>query len=142
MLFFYFILFFSSHLLCSFAPIFLSPFYSRHSDPGHTSCSCTPLPTAVFVCIIFPKRFQFFLPSWTRVELCLPTVGALSSWSFFIFANKFKISPREDSNSPTKSSNIRGLPPDYRSDRLEVEHNDDKVLLQKKKLHGTRVSML
>ena len=68
------------------------------------------------------RRFQLFLASSTRVELCLPTLGALSSWSFllFIFANKFKISPRRDSNSRTNTSRIRGLPLVHRGDRLAV----------------------
>ena len=38
-------------------------------------------------------------------------IGALSAvYSFFFFANKFKISPRRDSNSRTNTSSLRGLP--------------------------------
>ena len=55
------------------------------------------------LCIFIARRLQLFLLSSTRVELCLPTLGALSSWSFLIFANKFRISPRRDSNSQTNT---------------------------------------
>ena len=72
------------------------------------------------LCIFIARRLQLFLLSSTRVELCLPTLGALSSWSFLIFANKFRISPRRDSNSRTNTSSIRGIPQDHRGDRLLV----------------------
>ena len=49
------------------------------------------------------------------------------------FANKYEISLRLDSNSPTNSSSIRRLPLDYWSDRhQELEDDDYNVLLQKK----------
>ena len=105
---------FLSDLMSS--PFFLSLVPSRNSDPGsHSRLFC---PLAFF----FARRFQLFLPSSTRVEVYLPTLGALSSFLsfFFIFANNFKISPRRDSNSRTNTTNssIRGLPLDHPSDRL------------------------
>ena len=73
---------------------------------------------------------------------CHLTLGALSSWSFYIFADRYIISPRQDSYSPINSCSIGGLPLNYRSDRLEFEHDDYKVLLQRNKQHSSRVSML
>ena len=98
--------------------------------------SLPPYPLRFVPCIFIARRFQLFLPSSTRVELCLltHTLGALSSWSFFIiiFANKFKISPRRDSNSQTNtatcSGSIRGLPLliVHRGDRLKPSNYDAK----------------
>ena len=112
-----------SHLLCS---PFCSLPPSRNSDPGsHSRLFCPPPPLRFVPCIFIARRFQLFIPSSTHVELCLPTLGALSSSSFFfppffIFANKFKISPRRGSNSRTNTSSIRGLPLVHRGDRLYV----------------------
>ena len=101
-----------------FALLFSLP-PSRNSDPGSHSRLFSP-PTHYGSCLacFIARRFQLFLTSSTRVELCLPTLGALSSWSFFFFANKFKISPRRDSNSRINTSSIRGLPLVHRGDRL------------------------
>ena len=61
-----------------------SPFYSlspsRNSDPGSHSRLFSP-PTHYGPCLAFfiARRFQLFLHSSTRVELCLPTLGPLSS---------------------------------------------------------------
>ena len=76
-----------------------------------------PLPTRVGALHFYRQKISA-LPSSTRAQ------GALSSWSFSIFANKFKISPRRDSNSRTNTSSIRGLSPlslliiDHKGDRL------------------------
>ena len=73
-------------------------------------------------CVFIARRFQLFLASSTPVELCLPTLGALSSWSFYIFANKFNIPPRRDSKSRTNTinSSIRGLTLVHRGDRCQL----------------------
>ena len=92
---------------------------------GHIAGFSSPLPTKVRA-LHFSREKISALPSSTRVELCLLTLGALSSWSsffyhfFFIFANRFKISPRRDSNSRTNTinSSIRGLPLVHRGDVL------------------------
>ena len=90
---------------------------------GHIAGSSPPSPLRL---IFIARRFQLFLPSSTRVELCLPTLRALSSsvdpffsFSSSIFANMFKISPRRDSNSRTNTSSIRGIPLDHRGDRVQ-----------------------
>ena len=122
--------FFPSHflrvlyLLFFFAlPPIVTTSYSRNSDLGsHSSLSFPPSHKRLVPCIFIARRFQLFLPSSTRVGLCLPTLGALSSWSFFIFANKFRISPRRDSNSRTNTSSIRGLPLVRRGDRLSYRY--------------------
>ena len=55
---------------------------SRDSDPGSRSRLFSPR-THYGSCLAFviARRFQLFLASSTRVELCLPTLGALSSSS-------------------------------------------------------------
>ena len=93
---------------------------SRNSDPGsHRRLFSAPAHYGSCLAFFMVGRFQLFLPASTRVELCLPTllIGDLSSWSFFIFANKFKISPQRISNSRTNTSSIRGLPLVHRGDR-------------------------
>ena len=56
---------------------------SSNSDLGSYSRPFSPVPTTVraFIFIIFmARRTQYFYPSTTRVELCVPTLrGALSS---------------------------------------------------------------
>ena len=37
-----------------------------------------PYPLRFVFCIFIARRFQLYLPSSTRVELCSPTLGALS----------------------------------------------------------------
>ncbi|CAM9334454.1 unnamed protein product, partial [Laminaria digitata] len=47
------------------------------SHSGHSSS----LPTTVRAFIFIARRVQHFLPSSTRVEVCLPTLfGAIGSW--------------------------------------------------------------
>ena len=81
---------------------------SRNSDPESYSSLFFPLPTTVRAFHFMARRLPPLLPSSTRVELCLPTLGALSSWSFSIFANRFTISPRWYSNLRINASNVRG----------------------------------
>ena len=61
-----------------FALLFSLP-PSRNSDPGSHGRLFSP-PTHYGSCIAFfiARRFQLFLPSSIRVELCLPTLGAVS----------------------------------------------------------------
>ena len=108
-------IYFPSHLLCLSFFFSLPP--SRISDPeSHSRLFFPPSPQRFVPCIFIARESQLFLPSSTRVELSLPTLGALiSSCSFFIFANKFRISPWRDSNSRTNTGSIRGLPPVHRN---------------------------
>ena len=47
---------------------------SSTSDPGSQSGPSSPLPTTVRAFVFIARRIQLFLPSSTRVELCLPTL--------------------------------------------------------------------
>ena len=108
---------------CSPSHILSSPFYSlppsRHSDPGSRSRLFFPPTHYVrFVpCICIARRFQLFFPRRLASNRVYPRslllIGALSSSLVFffilfyssIFANKFKISPRRDSNSRINTTN-------------------------------------
>ena len=77
--FFFFIPFI--HLLSS--PFFFSLPPSRNSDPrSHNRLFSPPPHYGSCLQAFIARRFQLFLPSSTRVELCLPTLGTLSSRSF------------------------------------------------------------
>ena len=76
--------------VCSYLFIFSIPFIvfallfslppGPNSDPGSVmQVLLPPYPLRFVPCIFIARRFQLFLPSSTRVELCLPTLGALSS---------------------------------------------------------------
>ena len=55
---------------------------SRNSDPGsHSRLFSRSTNYGSCLAFFIARRFQLFLPSSTRVELCVPTLGALSSWS-------------------------------------------------------------
>ena len=70
--------YFPSRLLSSPFCFSLPP--SRNSDPGSRSSLFPPSPLRFEHCIYNSGRFQLFiLPSSTRVELFLPTLGALRS---------------------------------------------------------------
>ena len=78
-------------LLFFFHPIYyLRPSFSLppsgNSDRGSHSRLFSP-PTHYGSCLAFfiARRFQLFLPSSTRVELCLPTLGALNYVDPFLF---------------------------------------------------------
>ena len=87
---------------------------------GHIASSSSPSPLRFMPCIFIARRLQPLLPPSTRVELRLPTLGALSSCFFFLFENIFKISPRWDSSSRANiiNNSIRRLPLGHRVDRL------------------------
>ena len=115
-----------------FHPIYLSsPFYSSSllvvtQIRGHIGSSC-PLPTTV-------RAFQFYREKISALSSIVDSrrivltharrsqqlILFFSSF-FFFFANKFKISPRRDSNSRTSTSSIRGLPLVNRGDRLTLK---------------------
>ena len=82
---FFFPFFFSIPFII-FALLFSLP-PSRNSDPGsHGRLFFPPTHHGSCLCFFFSREdFRSFLPSSTRVEWCLPTLGALSSWSFFYF---------------------------------------------------------
>ena len=98
------------HVRSSFPP--LPPTVVVTQIRGHIAGSSPPIPTTVRALQFYREKISS--PSSTRVELCSPTLGALSIWSFFIFANKSKISPRRDWKSRTNttlySSSIQGFP--------------------------------
>ena len=76
------ILFFFFHHIYYLRPstCILSLLVGTQMIQGHIASSSPPLPTTVRAFHFFiAKIFQLFLPSSTRVELCLPTLGALSS---------------------------------------------------------------
>ena len=70
---------------------------SRNSDPGSHSRLFSP-PPHYGSCLAFLSREELFLPSSTRVELCLPTLGTLSSWSFSSFLLQIKSKSRHGGN--------------------------------------------
>ena len=78
-------------LFCFFPiPLLSSPFFPLSllvvaQIRGPIAGSSFPYPLGFVPCIFIAKIFQLFLPSSTRVELCLPTLGPLSSWSLFLF---------------------------------------------------------
>ena len=58
-----------------------SPSLSRRiSDPESPSKPFSPLPTTARAFSFIARKIQHFLPSSTRVELCLPTLKGLGSW--------------------------------------------------------------
>ena len=104
----HFFFFFPSHSFIMFALLFSLP-PSRNSDPGSNSRLFFP-PTHYGSCLAFLSRedFSSFFPVVTST---LEALSAVDPFLFlFLFANKFKISPRRDSNSRTNTSSIRGLP--------------------------------
>ena len=76
---------------------------------GHIAGSSSPLPTTVRALHFYREKISA-LSSLVDSRRIAPTqaIDALSSWSFSIFAKKFTISPRWDSNSRTNASSIRG----------------------------------
>ena len=118
----FFLFFFPFHLLSS--PLYVLVFFpppSRHSYPGSRNRLFSP-PTHYGSWLAFLSREDFSSSSLvdSRRIVLTHARGARSSWSFssFFFANKFKISPRRDSNSRTNTNSIRGLPLVHRGDRV------------------------
>ena len=81
---------------------------SLNSDPGSHSRLFSPLPTTVCALHFIARRFQLFLPSSTRVELCLPTLGALSSRSFFLIHPKKEKRTNQTQNKKQKTKMYEG----------------------------------
>ena len=111
-------IFFPSHLLSS--PFYLLSLLVVTQIRGHIAGSFPPLPTTVRALHFYREKISALssLVDSRRIVLTHAR-GALSSWSFsFFFSNKFKISPRRDSNSRTNTSSIPGLPLVHRGDRV------------------------
>ena len=90
---FFLSLFFFSMTFIIFALLFSIP-PSRNSDPGsHSRLFCPPYPLRFVPCIFYREKISALSSLVDSRRMWLPTLGALSSWSFFIFANKFKILP-------------------------------------------------
>ena len=128
-----------------FALFFSSP-PSRNSDPGSHGRLFSPLPATVHALQFYrekisalsslvdsrriaatqPRRserlFPFFLCTFISLYIvCTRRSQQMILSCFGYIANKFKISPRRDSNSRTNTtiySSIRGLPLDHRGDRF------------------------
>ena len=83
------ITFFSFFSIPFISSIFALLFYlppSHNSAPGsHSRLLCPPTHYGSCLAFHIARRFQLFLPSSPRVELCLPTLGAFSSYPFFYF---------------------------------------------------------
>ena len=109
--------YFFPHPFIVFARLFSLP-PSRNSDRGSHSRLFSP-PTHYGSCRAFLSREDFSSSLVDSRRKCAYPRRALSAVDrFFIFANKFKISPRRDSNSWSNTSSIRGLPLVHRGDRL------------------------
>ena len=78
---------------------------------GHTAGSSPPLPTTVRALHFYRDKISP-LSSLVDSRRIVLTHARRSQQLilFFILANKFKISPRRDSNSRANTSSIRGLP--------------------------------
>ena len=120
-----FFVLFSPHPIYCLRPSFLSPSYQGIifivviQIQGHIAGSS---PSRQRFAFFIARRFQLFLPSSTRVELCLPTLGALGKelLIIFVFANIFQISPwagLELQDQHYRQGAFRGLPLDHRGDR-------------------------
>ena len=111
--------YFFPHPFIVFARLFSLP-PSRNSDRGSHSRLFSP-PTHYGSCRAFLSREDFSSSLVDSRRKCAYPRRALSAVDrFFIFANKFKISPRRDSNSRTNTSSIRGLPLVHQGDRLRT----------------------
>ena len=95
---------------------------SRNSDPGSHSKLSSP-PTHYGLCLPFFYRKKLSALSSLVNSRQIGLTHARRSQQFIlfflitIFANKFKISPRRDSNSRINTSSIQGLPLVHRGDR-------------------------
>ena len=91
--------FFFSHPIYYLRPSFYLPPIIRNLEPGShfIAGSSPPSPIRFVTCIFIARRFQLFFPR--RLASQCAYHGRRSQqqttvWSFFIFSNKFKISPR------------------------------------------------
>ena len=114
---FYFFIFFPISFIIFALLFYLPP--SRTSDLGsHSRLFCPP--THYGSCLAFLSREDFSASLVDSRRIVLTHATRSQQLVLFFFANKFKISPRRDSNSRTNTSSIRGLPLDHRGDRLYV----------------------
>ena len=116
----FFVFFFIPFII--FALLFYLPATnSRNSDPGSHSRLFSP-PTHYGSCLVFFFSREDFSSSLIDSRRIVLTHARRSQqfilFFYFIFANKFKISSRQDSNSRTNISSIRGLPLVHRGDRV------------------------
>ena len=120
----FFFFFFAHHLIYLLSsPIFFSLSFPlpRNSDLGSHSRLFSPLPATVRAFhFLSGEDFSLFLPSSTRIELCLyPRCKALSTIEpFFIFANKVKVRPTSGSNPGLKQVEFKVNHLNHRGDRL------------------------
>ena len=84
---------------------------------GHISGSSPPLRTTVRASHIYREKIPA-LSSLVDSRRIVPThAGRSQHLVLFSILQKFKISPRRDSNSRTNTSSIQGLPRDHRGNR-------------------------
>ena len=125
---FFYWLFFSSNVLSS--PFFFSLpsliCIVVTQIRGHIAGSFPPLPATVRAVYFYRERISA-LSSLVDSRRIVLTHARRSQQLIlvFIFANKFIISPRRDSNSRSNTSSIRGLPLDHRGDRSMYPHKYD-----------------
>ena len=116
-----YVFFFSpSRLLYSPFVFSLPPINSRITQiRGHIAGSSPPHPTTVRALHFYREKI-LALSSLVDSRRTVLTHASRSQQliPFFIFANKFRISPRRDSNSRTNTSSIRWLSLDHRGDGL------------------------
>ena len=116
---------------------------------GHIAGS-SPLPTTVRALhLLLREDFSSFFPRRIASNCAFTHARRfqqLMHFVFVFFANKFKISPRRDSNSRTSTSSIRGLPLINRGDRLTLKREmkkrskgrNKKERREKEEIHGAK----
>ena len=113
-----FFFFFPSHLLSP-------PFYSLSllvvtQIRGHIAGSSPLLPITVRAFHFFREKISALSSLVHSRRIVLTHARRSQQLILYTYANKFKISPRRDSNSRTNTSSIRGLPLVHRGDRHSV----------------------
>ena len=107
---FFLFVFFPSHLLslpfCSLSLLVATQIR------GHIAGSSPPLPTTV-------RALHFYREKISAISSLVDSRRIVLTHDIFLvfFENKFKISPRRESNSLTNTTSIRGLPLVHRGDR-------------------------
>ena len=78
-------------------------------------------PTHHGSCLAFLSQdFSSFFPRRLASSCAYPRQALSAVDPFFSFANKFRISPRRNSNPRINTSSIRGLPLVHRGDRVRI----------------------
>ena len=90
--------FFSLIPFISVAHLLLYLLPTRNSDLGSHSRLFYPLPATVRAFVFIARRFQPFLPSSTRIELCLPTPLQGALFLFLFLQIKSNVRPTWGSN--------------------------------------------